>query len=736
MYTIKFQQAALPVLLSALFLSGCNLPRTSDSNTQQQGDLQNNLVGVSLVAAESTKDLENYLKQGLLEATNESAVYNTLQLDAMDMQFNPAVTMTNNTLETAGAAATAGVSSDQISATNLQVSGVDEADLVKSDGKHLYIIDRPDGNRLHYSVRIMTINPAPAEAVEINRLTLDEAGTQIAGLYLYPGQDTNDDLLVAVGSQPWNWQYFQSPWNWQQGAAKIWLYNVTDPENVTPPLMLSLDGYILSSRRIGDMLYLVSRFTPQIDGLYPYPATDIERAQNKLLVDNAHLADMLPGLAWNTDKAQAYIESSNCFLPNTTTTYKGLPTLTTITALNLRNPTSIKSVCFGGNATGFYASPESIYITNTFGLRRFAEIDVLPAVEQDLPATMTVVHKFSLTTDGPLYTGSGAVPGRLAGGSNPSYLMAEREGYLNILTSWFAKQQWRHQLTVLQETSDPNSQLLETVARLPNRDQPQAIGKPGEQIYATRYLGQRAYIVTFKKIDPLYVIDLHNQQAPAIAGELEMPGYSSHIHPIGDNLILGIGKEAVPSTSGDFAWYQGLKLALFDVSDMTAPTEVSTVTIGDRGTSSALLHDFHALAYVPNTNGTAHRLALPVKLHEYLSPPLQPWEFAPWTQTGLHLFDINDGSDGQNPVIKPAGIIVAVDQNNVDLANEANVLDVAIPAVTNTAAFAPATSYRATMNMFTYDDRAVLQGPAVHYIHHSKVWSAPWDNPDGAYANQ
>jgi len=282
------------------------------------------------------------------------------------------------------------------------------------------------------------------------------------------------------------------------------------------------------------------------------------------------------------------------------------------------------------------------------------------------------VHKFSLTDRGPRYKGSGAVPGHLAGGSNPSYLMGERDGYLNILTSWRGLRDWRHQLTVLRESSDPASWRLQTVARLPNRDHPQPIGKPGEQIYAAHYLGNRAYVVTFKKVDPLYVIDLKDQQAPVIAGELNMPGYSSYIHAIGDDLILGIGKEAVPDAYGDFAWYQGLKLALFDVADMTAPKEVSTVVIGDRGTTSNLLHDFHALAYLPGDNGAPHRLALPVELHEYQLQPQAPWEFAPWLNTGLHLFEVSDGSGGTTPAITPVGVIVAAGANLGNVAGIAN----------------------------------------------------------------
>ena len=724
---------SLVLVFSAILLCACNPPGSHDG---QQSGAQSELNDVSLLAVQSNTELEQYLKEGLLEATNDPAAIDTASTAGSTTDPVPSAAPTNAALEAASAADTGTTAGNLVSGTNLQVAGVDEADLVKTDGKYLYIVDRPDGSRLHHSVRIMSIHSDPAEAVEVNRLTLDEKGTQITGLYLLPGQDGSDDLLVAVGSQAWGWGQWTSPWSWQHGAVRMWLYNVTDPENVTPPLMLALDGYLLSSRRVGDMLYLVSRYTPQLAGLHPYPANQSERDENIRVVNGARLTDMLPTLAWNSEKARAYLASRDCFLPDTTTAFRGLPTLTTITAINLRSPTSIKSVCFGGNATGFYASQDSIYITNTVGLRRFAAVDPRPAIDRVLPLTMTVVHKFSLTDEGPRYKGSGAVPGHLAGGANPSYLMGEREGYLNILTSWRGVRDWHHQLTVLQESSTSDRKRLEAVARLPNLDHPQPIGKPGEQIYAARYLGSRAYIVTFKKVDPLYVIDLHDQEAPVIAGELNMPGYSSYIHPIGDDLVLGIGKDAVPSESGDFAWYQGLKLALFDVSDMTAPQEVSTVVIGDRGTTSSLLYDFHALAYLAGNNGEPDRLALPVELHQYQQQPQVPWEFAPWISTGLHLFEIDDGSGGGTPAIKPVGVVVALDRTSVDPASDANAVDIAVPPVTTISAFAPATSYRAIPSMLTHRDRAVIQDSAVHYIHTGKVWSAPWSNPEGAYGNQ
>jgi uncharacterized secreted protein with C-terminal beta-propeller domain len=125
---------------------------------------------------------------------------------------------------------------------------------------------------------------------------------------------------------------------------------------------------------------------------------------------------------------------------------------------------------------------------------------------------------------------------------------------------------------------------------------------PGEDIYSARFMGGRCYLVTFKKIDPLFVIDLEDPENPRVLGKLKIPGYSDYLHPYDENTLIGIGKETVEAEEGNFAWYQGVKISLFDVSDVSDPKELAKYEIGDRGTDSPALHDHKAFLFSLSRN--------------------------------------------------------------------------------------------------------------------------------------
>jgi uncharacterized secreted protein with C-terminal beta-propeller domain len=132
-------------------------------------------------------------------------------------------------------------------------------------------------------------------------------------------------------------------------------------------------------------------------------------------------------------------------------------------------------------------------------------------------------------------------------------------------------------------------------------------------------MGDRAYLVTFKKVDPFFTIDLADPTAPKILGELKITGYSDYLQPYDENHIIGIGKEAVEASpeerknwNQDFAWYQGLKIALFNVTDFANPQEVAKVVIGDRGTESPALYDHHAVLF----DREKELLVLPISVYE------------------------------------------------------------------------------------------------------------------------
>ncbi|MBT8147492.1 MAG: beta-propeller domain-containing protein, partial [Gammaproteobacteria bacterium] len=278
-----------------------------------------------------------------------------------------------------------------------------------------------------------------------------------------------------------------------------------------------------------------------------------------------------------------------------------------------------------------------------------------------------------------------------------SFRMGQNRGYLNVVTSTGATWDGTSStvLSVLREAEENNS--LELVTTV------EGIGKPGEQLYAARFLGDRAYLVTFLLTDPLYVLDLSDQENPTIVGELEIDGYSDYLHPVSESLLLGIGKDAIPDeNSPDFngtrgAWYQGVKLSLFDVADPSNPTEIDAVVLGKRGTQSEVLYDHHALAFLPATESEPARISIPVDLHDTVPTyewfdPDSPNAFYDYTHTGLYSFELDDSE------IRQAGLIYGTE-----------------PGSSGTS-----------LVFRNYGDRSVLVDDAVFYLHQGDVRSSFW----------
>ena len=218
-----------------------------------------------------------------------------------------------------------------------------------------------------------------------------------------------------------------------------------------------------------------------------------------------------------------------------------------------------------------YASSRSLYVT---------------AGEWDVPMGdwrgeyRTDIHKFDLGTDSIPLAASGQVPGWTLN----SFSMDEEGEHFRIATTTGEWDDSSNNVLVLREDG-----AALTVTG----------GITGlaftERIYSARFVGDRGYLVTFRQVDPLYTIDLSDPTAPSVAGELKIPGYSSYLHPVGDNLLLGVGRDADPETGLAF----GLQVSLFDVSDFENPKRVDVETFGTGrwdGSSPAEYHH-HAFAY-------------------------------------------------------------------------------------------------------------------------------------------
>jgi len=528
------------------------------------------------------------------------------------------------------------------SSTNLQESNVDEADRLKTDGKYLYFSAVNDP-----SINILKVEKGAAPVVsKLNIKTIDN--TPLSGIYLL----SEKSKIVALADDR---QHNLSIWNnwfntsfWQARKTELFSVDISDPSAPAQTDKLTLDGQLISSRRIGTTLYLATRHTPDIDGLHHYPTNEGEVTNNEQLIAKSSLASFLPRYAANDQSTSPLFSANDCFVTDTNQTNQQLSVISLL-AINLNNvnekPTG---ECFVGDTETVYASSEAIYLATT--QHSYSESD--SGIRYD-KQTSTDIHKFSIADITPSYIGSGTVAGHLGWQQDlKAFRMNEHEGVLRVVTyvgEHADSNDSPARLYTLVENS--TEQTLETLAQLPNEARPEPLGKVGEQIYASRFIGDRGYLVTFNLTDPLYIIDLSDPSDPFIASALEVDGYSDYLHPVGENYLLGVGKSALANTAEDGsigdgrgAWYQGVKLSLFDISDPSAPFEKQTINIGKRGTKTAASCTHHALTSL--LKGDTLQIALPVSLHEtvneqYAEYVNEPWYTYQWTRNELQRLNID-----------------------------------------------------------------------------------------------
>jgi uncharacterized secreted protein with C-terminal beta-propeller domain len=456
--------------------------------------------------------------------------------------------------------------------TNVQVAGVDEGDIVKTDGEHLYIV-RNSG---------ITIVRANGD-MKVMSNTMFNTDDNFSPSTVY----VDGDRLIAIGSgyrnieRPVPLMEKIAPDIWpsypsysQRTVAKI--IDVSNPEQPRELRTLSFEGYEVSSRKIDDSLYLVMNQSlhPIIRPLAETRAQDILPAYS----DSAVSTEDRPVGGCGDVVILPRVPSPQYLM------VAKIPTGSTTEKVE------VETVL--GNAENVYMSTENLYVANT-------EWEYIWRAGQSGSNEKTSIFKFSVQDTGLDFESQGTVRGRILN----QFSMDEHDNTFRIATTvgdlWNTQNPSMNNLYVLDADLKPLGS-IEDIA-------------PGEKIYSTRFMGDRAYMVTFRNVDPLFVIDTSNPRQPTILGKLKIPGYSDYLHPYDEHHILGFGKEAIPSKDDDsFAWYQGMKVALFDVTDVENPVEKAKVTIGDRGTESPLLHDHKALLFDKERN----LLAFPVRIHE------------------------------------------------------------------------------------------------------------------------
>lgn len=538
-----------------------------------------------------------------------------------------------------GGAAADGLSTAGLSGTNLQEAGVDEDDLLKSDGSfihalHLSRYDSTSGAMTPARLTSSRIQPDGSLA-DAGSVALD-AGASPGGMYL-----ADSGRRIAVVGQNWNPGPAQADLLLPLASSQVSLdvFDVASGGNPAPTHKVVIDGRLVATRVIGNVLYLASTWTPNLSR-YRVPA-GTPAAETAAALAGLKTSELLPTLRTDGGPAQPLVAESDCFLQTANASLS--LQLTTVTAIDLSTPNlERRSRCFVGDAGTLYMSATHLYLASSrnYWIASMSAATLLPQ------QATTDIHKFALEGMQVAYRGSGEVTGHLGWDAEKApYRMSEHNGDLRVLTftgetGWFGPvtvtapaaavmQQGRPSpatLTILRE--NPAARRLDTVGMLPNADRPAPLGREGEQVYAVQFVGPRAYVVTFRRTDPLYVLDLSNPADPKTVGELTVPGFSEYLFPLADGKLLGVGKEA---TADGFV--QGLKLSLFDVSNPAASRELVSVKLGERGSASALDYSRHGINILQQ--GTQARIALPVRLSS--TGPAD----APRTEHGLARFTVD-----------------------------------------------------------------------------------------------
>jgi len=491
------------------------------------------------------------------------------------------------------------------SATNVQVQGVDEADVVKTDGAYLYQVN---GQK----VVIAKLYPA-TEMKVVNTLSFSNPHFNPLELYV------DDKHLVVIGSAYYEEPVYRAeetakariyPPTFRNNTVKALVYDVQDKTQLKLVRELELEGQYVSSRKVDSSLYIITNKYVSYYHIMNDNAKDGEQPAipAPLYTDSA-----------TSEKRHTIPYDKIHYFPGIVT-----PNYLFIAGVDLDKPKQKAEVSsYLGAGENIYATEDNLYVAVT--KRSFTAAENVKPANRALIApdyipgkTDTTVYKFALHQGKTTYKTSGTVPGTVLN----QFSMDEHKGYFRIATT--SGDQWRSD----QHTSKNNLYILDEQLKMTGQLEDIA---PGERIYSVRFMADRAYMVTFKKVDPLFVIDVKNPKAPKILGALKIPGYSDYLHPYDENHIIGFGKDTVElpikneqgKTVDTTAYYQGMKVALFDVSDVKHPKEKFKEIIGDRGTESELLHNHKALLFSKEKN----LLAFPVTLREITQTEQSQFDF-------------------------------------------------------------------------------------------------------------
>lgn len=458
-------------------------------------------------------------------------------------------------------------SSRDYSTTNVQVEGVDEADIVKTDGDYIYYIS---------SKKVIIVNAKDSSNLKIeSEIEYENENFYPNELYIY------ENKLVVIGEKNNN-NYEELvavetiyPTGKNSSIAKV--YNVENKNKPQLEREIEVQGNYLTSRMINDNLYFITN-----QYLYSFLTKDKEIGE----IDENEFKPAYRDTVISEE--EKYIEYSDIyyFPESEDTSYLN------IVGFNINDNKEANIDTYLGAGTEIYSSQNNLYITRV----KYEYEDTKTHGYYNNYDVNTYIYKFKLEDSRATYINAGSVPGKVLN----QFSMDEKDGYFRIATtnsSNWSSETNTNNLYVLNEN-------LEIVGKIED------LAK-GEKIYSVRFMQNRAYMVTFVETDPLFVIDLSEPTNPMVLGELKIPGYSKYLHPYDENHIIGFGEKTKTNEDGGVVT-DGMKMALFDVTNPNKPQELYSVDIGDQGTYSELLYNHKALLFSKEKN----IIAFPINIKE------------------------------------------------------------------------------------------------------------------------
>lgn len=435
------------------------------------------------------------------------------------------------------------------STTNTQVENVDEADIVKTDGKYIYYVSNGE------------VYIVGADNLELtSKITFDSSEDNFNVNEIY----NKDDKIIVMGNAYIKQEPLitedddgqtkrQSVIQRGTPVVKARVYDISNKQEPELVREVALEGRYINSRMIDNELYFISRKSIYFNELEPI-ATILPVVKDSTISEELITIDYTEIAYFDTIEDNSFMMVGGF-------------------DINDNDKLSVETIYGAGNEV--YSTKDHLYIAQSLYFSNNA----------------TKIYKFELNDTKVSLIAEGEIEGYI----NDQFSMDEYNGNLRVATTVREMETNDNVLVdAVFETNTKNNlyvlnEKLEKVGELTD------LAK-GEKIYSVRFIGDMGYVVTFKEIDPLFVIDLSNPIRPEVKGELKIPGYSSYLHPYDENHIIGIGYNTKDNGYGGVT-NSNMKMSMFDISDMENPKEIFNVDIGDEYAESEVTYNHKALFY-------------------------------------------------------------------------------------------------------------------------------------------